>query len=64
MAIVSGRLRTETWEKDGIQQSQLILICDSLHFVSPVKSSTAPEVPGVAPADTEMPPDVEKAVPF
>ncbi len=65
MAIVSGRLRTETWEKDGVQQSQLILVCDSLHFVSPaVKSSAPPAVSGMAPADTEMPTDVRKAIPF
>jgi single-strand DNA-binding protein len=65
MAIVSGRLRTETWEKDGVQQSQLILVCDSLHFVSPAaKSSAPPAVPGMAPADNEMPAEVKKAIPF
>jgi single-strand DNA-binding protein len=33
MVIVTGRLRTESWEKEGKTQSQLTLICDLLRFV-------------------------------
>jgi single-strand DNA-binding protein len=39
MALVSGRLRTETWEKDGRRHSKLTLICDSVRFVLPQHSS-------------------------
>ncbi len=31
--LVSGRLRTETWEKDGHHASRLVLICDSVQFL-------------------------------
>lgn len=30
--VVSGRLRTESWQKDGATKSQLILVCDSVRF--------------------------------
>jgi single-strand DNA-binding protein len=41
--VASGRLRTETWQKDGVTKSQLTLICDSVHFFAPAKVSAAPE---------------------
>ena len=31
--VVTGRLRTEKWEKDGKPRSQLALVCDSVRFV-------------------------------
>ena len=42
MAIVSGRLKTESWEKDGRPQKQLTLICDSLRFVLPQNGTSTP----------------------
>jgi single-strand DNA-binding protein len=39
-AIASGRLRTESWEKEGRTQSQTNLICDLLRFVTPQNGSS------------------------
>jgi single-stranded DNA-binding protein len=65
--IVSGRLRTESWEKDGTKRTQLILIANALHPVSSPKGSGTegrhPEPAGAGangggntPADGERPP--------
>ncbi len=32
LTIVSGRLRTESWEHDGKRASRLVVICESLQF--------------------------------
>ena len=40
MLLVSGRFRTENWEKDGAQQWQLVLVCDLLNGVSSGTSAT------------------------
>ncbi|MGO8765651.1 MAG: single-stranded DNA-binding protein [Limisphaerales bacterium] len=42
-AVVTGRLRTERWEKDGESRSQLALICDILFFIAP--KGTVPTPP-------------------
>jgi len=42
MAIASGRLRTESWEKEGRSYSQLTLICDTLHFLLPQNGTATP----------------------
>ena len=34
MAIATGRLVTEKWEKDGETRTTLVLVCDSLRFIS------------------------------
>ena len=39
LVIVSGRLRSETWEKDGVKRTELALVCDSVHLVSPSRGS-------------------------
>jgi single-strand DNA-binding protein len=51
MVLVSGRLRTESWEQDGEHRTQLGLVCDSLKFFAPPASSLAIpiEPPGSAP---------------
>jgi single-strand DNA-binding protein len=41
MALVSGRLKTDSWEKDGRKQSKLIVICDSVRFFVPQNGSSA-----------------------
>lgn len=41
--VASGRLRTESWQKDGSTKSQLILVCDSVQFFVSVKGSPASE---------------------
>lgn len=41
-AWVAGRLKTETWEKEGANQSQLVLICDSVRFVTLLNGSKIP----------------------
>ena len=65
--LVSGRLRTESWEKDGAKRTQLLLIGNALHSVcsskgsadsfrqrEPVTDSTS--AGGKMPADEEQPP--------
>jgi single stranded DNA-binding protein len=46
MAIASGRLRTESWEKDGRPHSQLTLICDTLRFFLPQNGTATPASAG------------------
>jgi single-strand DNA-binding protein len=54
MALVSGRLKTETWEKEGKKQYKLVVICDSVRFLVPHNGSTTPaSVPENEPAATE-----------
>ena len=53
--LVTGRFRTETWEKNGVKTTQLALMCATVHCVmqdrrnddvaeKPNNSSNAPEV--------------------
>ena len=68
MALVTGRLRTETWGEGEAQQSKLVLICDFIQFVAPMRSEPRSQVPGAATsgdgetlgakggADSKMPP--------
>ena len=54
MALVAGRLKTESWEKDGRKQSKLLVICDSVRFVVPQNGSSTPaSVPENEPAARE-----------
>jgi hypothetical protein len=32
--MIAGRLKTESWEKDGTMRNQLALICNSVHVVT------------------------------
>ena len=34
MAVVTGRLKTEKWEKDGTTRYELLLVCEALHFIA------------------------------
>jgi single-stranded DNA-binding protein len=56
MVIVTGRLKTDSWQKDGRTQSQLTLVCDSLRFVVPQNgsSTTASVVESEPPAREEV----------
>ena len=42
MALVVGRLKTDSWEKDGRKQSKLTVICDSVRFIVPQNGSSTP----------------------
>lgn len=44
--LLSGRLRTESWEQDDTTRSQLTLICESVQVLtfSPRETPTKPEV--------------------
>jgi single-strand DNA-binding protein len=42
MALAVGRLKTESWEKDGRKQSKLLVICDSVRFFVPQNGSSNP----------------------
>ena len=62
--VASGRLRTESWQKDGSTKSQLIMVCDSVHFFVSGKGSPAqegrkdasPSKPGAEDDDNDAPP--------
>jgi len=41
MAIATGHLVTEKWEKDGETRTSLVLVCDSLRFITPQNGSPA-----------------------
>jgi single-strand DNA-binding protein len=63
--LVAGRLRTETWEKDGNSESELFLICECVHPMLPSRKSNGSASPNVPPeAETALPAAVKKAVPF
>lgn len=56
--IVLGRLKTESWEKDGQKRSKLVLIADSVQFVGGKDRSEASEARNnPAPANTDDQPD-------
>ena len=48
MILVSGRFRTESWEKNGAKQSQLTLICDSVHRVASGGNASRTREPVIA----------------
>ena len=42
MALVAGRLKTDSWEKDGRKQYKLTVVCDSVRFVVLQNGSSTP----------------------
>lgn len=44
LVVVAGRLKTESWEKDGTMHNQLTLICSSAHVVTLAGRSEPVEV--------------------
>ena len=60
MVMVTGKLRTETRDDDS-QQSQLVLICDSLQFIKPApKSESNDRETLAAPPGDEVPETVHR----
>jgi single stranded DNA-binding protein len=59
MVIVSGRLKTETWEQDGAKRQQLTLICQTVQVVT-----RAPQVGLPGTAATESDDESKRDVPF
>jgi len=65
MALVAGRLKTDSWEKDGRKQYKLTVICDSLRFFVPQNgSSTHTSVAENEPAMQEALNDKNGKLPF
>ena len=65
MALVAGRLKTDSWEKDGRKQYKLTVICDSLRFFVPQNgSSTQTSVAENEPAVQEALNDKNGKLPF
>lgn len=65
--VASGRLRTETREKDGTKRTQLTLICNSLHPVRQVRASAGSQEPEPATACASSAgelPDAQEKLPF
>lgn len=65
MILVSGRLRTESWEQDGERRTQLGMVCDSLKFFTPPGLSAAVpiEAPRTKPPGTNSE-EAKDLVPF
>jgi single-strand DNA-binding protein len=42
LTIVSGRLRTESWEQDGTRMSRLILVCETAQFAQKADGNGTP----------------------
>ena len=68
--IVTGKMNTEEWEKDGQKRSRVVLLVDSVHFCGSRKDSgeqgtaaQAAESPD-APADTGFTPVETDELPF
>ena len=59
--LVVGRLRTESWVKDGVNHSRLVLIAEVINFIVPVARSKDTTGSGELPVPSE---EVRKAVPF
>jgi len=42
LTIVSGRLRTESWEQDGTRMFRLILVCETAQFAQKTDGNGTP----------------------
>ena len=49
VAIVAGRLKTDSWQKEGRKQYRLTLVCDSVRFFGPQNGSS----PSASAAESE-----------
>jgi single-strand DNA-binding protein len=59
--LVTGRLRTDSWTKNGENQSRLQLVVDTIHLILPVPKNNAAALDEQALALTQ---EIRKAVPF
>ncbi|HEV2247249.1 MAG TPA: single-stranded DNA-binding protein [Terriglobia bacterium] len=59
--LVVGRLRTESWVKDGVNHSRLVLIAEVINFIAPGQRPKETTGSGEPPVPSE---EVRKAVPF
>lgn len=59
--LVHGRLRTESWQKEGATHTRLVLITENLQFIQPLSKSAA----AGSPVQSEpIPEEAGKSVPF
>lgn len=62
---LSGRLKMDTWEKDGQKRSKLLLAVDSVQFLDPKAEGSAPKSAAApAPAPVVKPVTEEEPIPF
>lgn len=61
LILATGRLRTESWQKEGVSHSRLVLIVGTIHFVQP---RMPPKETAGASQSSEGQEAVRKAVPF
>ena len=59
--LVTGRLRTEAWLKDGVNHSRLVLVADTTNFIQTVAKSSVATATGELALTSE---ETRKAVPF
>lgn len=59
--LVTGRLRTETWQKDGNNNSKLVLVIETVNFII---AGSKPNGAADAREDTPQRAEIQKAVPF
>lgn len=51
---VEGRLKFDTWEKDGVKQSKLRVVADNVQFTEP-RTESGDATPAAAPARPQRP---------
>ena len=59
--LVTGRLRTESWLKDGVNHSRLVLVTETMNFILLANKPNAGAEVGERPLSSE---ESKKAVPF
>jgi single-strand DNA-binding protein len=59
--LVVGRLKTDSWQAEGVNHSRLVLIAEEVRFVSSTQALGQPEE---LKDSVSVPEDVRKAVPF
>jgi single-strand DNA-binding protein len=59
--LITGRLRAESWLKEGVNHSRLVLVAETINFILPGTKSNGGTELGELPLSAE---EVKKAIPF
>jgi single-strand DNA-binding protein len=62
--LLAGRLRTETWERDGTHRSELILVCDSVFRAAKNSDTSGGEPPETGPNQAAASVEAKDEIPF
>jgi single-strand DNA-binding protein len=61
--LLEGRLKFDSWEKDGQRRSKLSVVVDRFQFLGS-KPETKPEATNSAPPPSDVPPEGDEDIPF